>query len=70
MIAGGRNASAYGLSKGTIKRIRTKISGESMLLEGEVTFPKLVIQSKYKGEGRYADFVLNARGNITIAMCK
>lgn len=70
MIASGRNASTHGLSKGEIKRVRSKINSSGMILDVEVFFPRLFIQAKYKGEGRYNDLVLNARGDITIQLCK
>lgn len=68
--AGGRNGTAHGLSKGEVKRVRSKITDTSMVIDVEVVFPKLFIQSKYKGNGRFNDLVFNARGNITIYLRK
>ncbi|XP_055598035.1 putative beta-carotene-binding protein [Uranotaenia lowii] len=61
-----RNGKSYGLSRAQIRDVRATADDNSLQMEVDVLFPKVVSEGKYKGEGRFNAIKVVSKGYFNV----
>lgn len=49
---------------------RSEVTDNSLLINAEVYFPKVVSEGSYKGDSSFGDYQIKSRGIFNVTMCK
>lgn len=61
---------AYGVSNFQIKGVRSKISDESLRVDLDVFFPKLITEADFKGRSTFNEMKVKSEGHVKVNICK
>ncbi|XP_058818965.1 putative beta-carotene-binding protein [Topomyia yanbarensis] len=61
-----KNAKTFGMSKAQIRNVRAFADDDSFRMEVDVSFPKLITEGKFKGEGRFNSIKVASKGYFNV----
>lgn len=61
-----KNSKTYGMSQAQIRDVRAGADDDSFRMDVDVRFPKLIVEGKFKGEGRFNNIKAVSKGYFNI----
>lgn len=65
-----KSGKSYGLSRATIKDVRSEITDDTMKLDVDIFIPRIFIEGNYKGNGQLNTLRLESKGLFNVSMSK
>ncbi|XP_026465613.1 uncharacterized protein LOC113368282 [Ctenocephalides felis] len=58
----------HGLSNMVVKDVKSEVTDNSLLINAEVYFPKVLSEGSYKGDSSFGDYQIKSRGIFNVTM--